>query len=148
MSSRDNKLGLFGWAFGGWYGPERYAFTLQRITGLSILLYLVMHVFVTAPRLWGQGAWESIMAQVDKPLFKLGEYALFCAVAIHALNGLRLILSESGFILPAPKPPEYPYPTCLAKQRPMFYAVMALAMVVVVMGGVDALKDILQLLEK
>jgi succinate dehydrogenase / fumarate reductase cytochrome b subunit len=148
MSSKDNRLGLLGWAFGGWYGPERYAFTLQRITGLSILLYLVMHVFVTAPRLWGHGAWESIMSQVDNPLFKLGEYALFCAVAIHAMNGLRLILSELGFALPHPEPPEYPYPTCLDKQRPLFYAFMALAMVAVLMGGVDTLKDIVHIIEK
>ena len=137
MNLWKDRLGIAGWAYGGRYGFERYAFILHRITGLGLLLYLVMHIFVTAPRLWGREPWDLIMNFVDKPFFKLGEYAVFVGFAFHALNGLRLIFSELGLFMGTPKRPVYPYQTCLMRQRPVFYVVMALSFVIIIFGGMN-----------
>lgn len=137
MKYWKDKIGILGWAYGGKYGFERYAFILHRITGLGILLYFLMHVFVTAPRLWGREPWDLIMHFVDKPHFVLGEYAIFACFVFHALNGLRLIFSELGLFMGVPGRPVYPYETCLMRQKPLFYAVMALSFVIVVVGGAD-----------
>ena len=70
-----NKLGLKGWVIGGKWGPERYLYTLHRVTGLGILLYFVMHIFVTASRAISQEMWEWAMAGVTGTILAL-EYDL------------------------------------------------------------------------
>ena len=134
---KKNQLGLLGWLGGGRYGIERYAYTLHRITGLGILAYFLMHIFVTATRAFGQQAWESTMGYFDKPLFRIGEYLVFAAFAYHGLNGIRLVLTELGFFLGRPQQPIYPYVTSVSRQRPLFVIVMLLATVFVVVGGYD-----------
>ena len=54
-----NNLGLWGWLGGGRYGADRYAYALHRLTGLGILAYFLMHIFVTGTRVDGPEAWES-----------------------------------------------------------------------------------------
>ncbi|TNF74989.1 MAG: succinate dehydrogenase, partial [Acidobacteria bacterium] len=92
-----NRLGMRGWLFGGRWGPDRYLYSLHRITGLGLLLYLVMHVVLTSSRALGQGPWEEAMGRVSGPLFVFGEYLVFVAFAFHAVNGLRLVFAEIGF---------------------------------------------------
>ncbi|MBI4668145.1 MAG: hypothetical protein HY747_02985 [Elusimicrobia bacterium] len=137
---RDNRLGIAGWGYAGRYGFERYAYFFQRLTGLGILLYFSLHIFVTAYRAFGEQAWTRVMSGVDKPFFKLGEYMLFMAVAYHALNGLRVLFSELGLFMGKPIRPVYPYETSLKRQRPLFFIVMALAGVIIVMGGLDLIR--------
>jgi len=132
-----NKLGLMGWLSGGRYGIERYAYTLHRLTGLGILTYFIMHIFVTATRVQGQEAWESIMSTLEKPFFKIGEFLVFVAFAYHALNGIRLILTELGVFMGKPQLPVYPYKQSTLRQRPVLIVVMILAAVVIVAGGWD-----------
>ena len=91
-----NRLGVFGWLGGGRWGPDRYLYSLHRVTGLGLLAYFLVHVFVTASRAVGQQAWETSMAKVSGPLFYFGEYLVFVAFAFHAINGLRLVFAELG----------------------------------------------------
>ena len=70
-----NKLGFWGWIGGGRYGMDRYAYALHRLTGLGILAYFIMHIFVTGQRLGGETQWESTMAFFGNPLFKGGEFS-------------------------------------------------------------------------
>ena len=86
-----NKLGVKGWFVAGRYGLERYAYTLHRISGVAILLYFILHIFVTGSRLGGEHSWEAAMARFESPLFKFGEFLVYLAFAYHALNGLRLV---------------------------------------------------------
>ena len=53
-----NNLGLLGWLGGGRYGLDRYAYALHRLTGLGILAYFLMHIFVTGARLGGPEQWD------------------------------------------------------------------------------------------
>lgn len=132
-----NRLGMRGWLFGGRWGPDRYLYSLHRITGLGLLLYFVMHVVLTSSRALGQSPWEEAMGRVSGPLFVFGEYLVFVAFAFHAVNGLRLVFAEIGFGVGKPIEPIYPYRTALNEQRPIVVLAMILVALLVVVGGLD-----------
>jgi succinate dehydrogenase / fumarate reductase, cytochrome b subunit len=134
---RPNRLGIWGWLGGGRWGAERYLYTLHRLTGLGLLAYFLLHIFVTSARAFGPAAWQMSMSRVQGPLFTLGEYAVFCAFAIHALNGIRLVVIELGLGVGKPIEPVYPYRTSVDVQRPLALGVMLVAAVLVVLGGLD-----------
>jgi succinate dehydrogenase / fumarate reductase cytochrome b subunit len=141
------KLGLRGWVYAGRYRTERYLYILHRISGLSILLYLVLHIWVTWYKVRGEAAWEGVMSFLGGyyfglPIFKFGEYMLFAAVAFHAANGIRLILTELGFLLGKPKRPIYPFTLAMTHQRILMYFLIALAAVVILYGAYDFMQDV------
>ncbi|MGO9178298.1 MAG: succinate dehydrogenase [Candidatus Limnocylindrales bacterium] len=139
MGSRahPNRLGILGWIGGGRWGFERYMYALHRVTGLGLLAYFLMHIFVTSARVLGPGAWQHAMALVSGPVFEFGEYLVFAAFAFHAANGIRLVLIELGFVVGRPIDPVYPYATSVGRQRPLAGAVMIIAAVVALWGGAD-----------
>jgi len=134
-----NRLGIVGWAFGGRWGIERYVYTLHRLTGLGLLFYFVIHIFVTSSRLLGKHVWESVMGVVNNPLFHLGELLVYIAFCFHALNGIRLVLVELGFAVGKPEEPIYPYRSSLNTQRPLLIVIMLAAGLFVLLGGYDIL---------
>jgi len=136
-AGHPNRLGVKGWVVGGRWGLERYLYTLHRVTGLGLLAYFLLHIFVTSSRALGRAAWQRSMQAVAGPLFELGEYLVFAAFAFHAANGIRLVLVELfGAVGPAIEP-VYPYRTSLDVQRPLAIAALLLAAVVAVLGGLD-----------
>jgi len=137
MESRahPNRLGIQGWVGGGRWGFERYLYTLHRLTGLGLLTYFLLHIFVTSARAFGPSAWKEMMEAVEGPFFKAGEYLVFAAFAFHAVNGIRLALIELGFAVGRPIEPIYPYATSVGRQRPLAIAVMLIAGVLAVWGG-------------
>jgi len=138
IKRHDNRLGLWGWLGGGRWGVERYAYILHRVTGLGILFYFLMHIFVTSLRARGVYLWVE-GALFDQPMFKIGEYLVFVAFAYHALNGVRLILVELGFAVGKPIEPIYPYKTSLNVQRPLLIVMMLLTAILVAVGGYELL---------
>ena len=77
------------------------------------------------------------MAGVAGTVFVIGEYLVFVAFAIHALNGIRLVLVELGIGVGKPIEPIYPYRTSLHVQRPLAVGAMILALILIVVGGLD-----------
>ncbi len=136
---RPNHLGIWGWLGGGRWGFERYLYILHRVTGLGVLAYFVLHIGVTSMRTLGPGVWARTMAQVEAPIFVLGEYLVFVAFGFHAVNGIRLVLLELGISVGKPFEPVYPYRTSVHHQRPLAIAAMLLAVVVAALGGVNLL---------
>ena len=132
-----NRLGILGWLSGGRYGMDRYAYALHRITGLGILAYFIMHIFVTGKRLGGPESWDETMALLSSPFFKIGEFLVFLAFAFHAINGIRLVLVELGWIIGKPRIPSFPYGYSTLRQKPVVIVVMVVAAVLMIMGGVD-----------
>jgi succinate dehydrogenase / fumarate reductase, cytochrome b subunit len=132
-----NRLGLWGWFRGGRYGWDRYAYTLHRATGLGILAYFLIHIFVTGARAGGPEQWENTMAFFKNPLFKAGEFMVFLAFAYHAINGIRLVIVELGYMIGKPGVPEYPYSHSTMRQRPLLIATMLIAAALMIIGGVD-----------
>jgi succinate dehydrogenase / fumarate reductase, cytochrome b subunit len=132
-----NRLGVKGWLAGGRWGPERYLYTLHRVTGLGLLLYFLAHIFVTSSRALGMKSWDEAMKTVGGPVFHLGEFLVFCAFAFHAMNGIRLVLIELGLGIGRPIEPVYPYKTSVGHTRPLAIGAMVLAAVGVVLGGLN-----------
>ncbi len=135
----DNHLELWGWLGGGKWGIERYLYTLHRITGVGILLFFTIHIFESSTRIFGMKTWDIIMKGMEFPLFTIGEVLVFTAFAFHALNGIRLILIELGFMVGKPEQPVYPYQSSLDVQRPMMMVIMVIVCVLVLAGGIDIL---------
>jgi succinate dehydrogenase / fumarate reductase cytochrome b subunit len=72
------------------------AWLLHRVTGVGLLVYLFMHIYVVSSLAEGKEAFDATMAFVQQPLFIIGELGLFFAVIFHALNGIRVILVDFG----------------------------------------------------
>lgn len=134
---QHNQLGIWGWLGGGRWGYERYLYTLHRLTGIGLVLYLIIHVIVTSSKGLGEDAWKRSMDRVTGGVFTFGEFAVFIAFAFHALNGIRLVLIELGWGVGKPIEPIYPYKTSLNVQRPLAIGAMLLAAAAVVLGGLD-----------
>jgi succinate dehydrogenase / fumarate reductase cytochrome b subunit len=132
-----NRLGIWGWIGGGRWGLERYLYTLHRLTGLGLLCYFLLHIFVTSTRAFGPEAWARSMGIVSGPFFVVGEFLVFAAFAFHAANGIRLGIVELGWIIGKPIEPIYPYRTSVHEQRPLALGMLALAGLVILAGGVD-----------
>lgn len=134
----DNRLGVRGWLGGGHWGIERYAYTLHRLTGLGVLFYFFLHIFVTSLRVKGIYLWVG-NGIFHSPLAAFGEYLVFAAFAYHACNGIRLVLVELGIAVGRPMEPVYPYKTSLNVQRPLLVLMTAVTIALLVIGGYSAL---------
>jgi len=132
-----NRLGIWGWLGGGQWGLERYLYTLHRLTGLGLLCYFLLHIFVTSARAFGREAWATSMGMVSGPIFVVGEFLVFAAFAFHAANGIRLVVIELGWIIGKPIEPIYPYRTSVHEQRPLAIGMLVLAGLVILAGGLD-----------
>ncbi|MFO7769332.1 MAG: hypothetical protein R6W82_10320 [bacterium] len=132
-----NRLGLKGWVGGGRWGAERYLFTLHRITGLGLVIYFLLHVVITSSRALGMEAWDASMGRVSGGIFYIGEFLVFLAFAFHALNGIRLVLVELGWLTGKAEEPTYPYKTSLNVGRPFTIIAMIVAVVIMILGGFD-----------
>ncbi|MCZ7568169.1 MAG: succinate dehydrogenase, cytochrome b556 subunit [Ardenticatenaceae bacterium] len=132
---RPNQLGVKGWMYAGRYSIERYLYVLHRLTGIGLIVYLLLHIIETGQRVAGAPAWGALMALFETPVFKALEYLLFAAFVFHGLNGIRLLLTELGFFLGRPAQPVYPYASSVKRHRPLTFALMALAALVLAFGG-------------
>jgi succinate dehydrogenase / fumarate reductase cytochrome b subunit len=129
----DRRKGFVKWAFGGKYNLEAYLFLLHRITGLALVIYLPIHIIVTSMRIFGPESWKATMEKVaHSPVSAFGEWLLVIAVAIHALNGIRLIITELGMLIGRPSRPAYPYKNSIDRQRVLSWTVMVLSAVFIV----------------
>lgn len=108
--------------------PGYIAWLFQRISGLALVLYLIMHIYVIHNIARGREAFEQVMSVVQSPLFHLAEAALLAAVVYHGVNGARVILLDYG---QAAKK---------EKIAPWVLGVMGLCAVLVVAGAIPMIK--------
>lgn len=132
-----NDLGVTGFFYAGRYNIERYLYTLHRLTGLGILLYFILHIFVTYVRVYGAEVWENTMKVVENPLFRFGEYLVFIAFIFHAINGFRLFCNELGLGLGKPKPPIFPYSNTIVNHRYIVWCVGVIFVIGSIIGFYD-----------
>jgi succinate dehydrogenase / fumarate reductase cytochrome b subunit len=81
----------YSWQFSG-----MLAHLIQRVTGVALLLYLILHVHTIGQLSQGPAAFNQALAQFANPFFRVMEIALLGAVILHALNGIRLTLIDLG----------------------------------------------------
>ena len=116
MEKTKNKRGIWGWINPYHYNLERWAYAFQRITGVAILLYVLGHLgdtsfFVGGPTGVGpnEPSWKFISGIVENSFGHLILVLVVLVVFFHGINGIRLILSEFGFVFKKPSNIEYPY---------------------------------------
>ena len=74
-----------------WRYVGNVAFWIQRLTGVALVGYLILHVH-TIHDLQNPETFDAALRTFSTPLFKLGEIALLATVILHALNGIRLTM--------------------------------------------------------
>jgi succinate dehydrogenase / fumarate reductase cytochrome b subunit len=73
-------------------GLGMWAYALNRITGLGLVLYLIIHLFVLSLLAQGEAGWDNFIALASTPFFLLLDVVLLAGILIHGLNGLRIAL--------------------------------------------------------
>ncbi len=128
------------------YSMERWSYTLQRVTGVVVTLYFVLHVvetgnFIGGPTVWSvppyelaKAYYEEVKEYLHNPLFDAGLVVIGWMVAFHTINGLRLTLAHFGITLGRPSrvEPETPPRSFSPLQRAIFWLSIALAVFAVV----------------
>ena len=80
----------YAWSYVG-----NVAFWIQRLTGIALVGYLIVHVH-TIRDLQNPEKFDAAMRTFGSPLFKLAEIGLLATVILHALNGIRLTMVDMG----------------------------------------------------
>jgi succinate dehydrogenase/fumarate reductase cytochrome b subunit len=62
---------------------------------------------------------------------------VFLAFAYHAINGIRLIIVELGYMIGKPGLPAFPYTHSGLRQKPLLVAAMLIAFTLMIIGGAD-----------
>ena len=93
---------------GGWLDVRRrklgmWAYALNRITGIGLVVYLYLHLAVLSLLLGGPAAWDSFVAVARSPYVLALDVILLAGILIHGLNGLRITLTSFGIGLGAQK---------------------------------------------
>src|SRR5437764_15300508 len=70
------------------------AWSLHRVTGLGVFLFLLAHVVDTSLVALGPDAYNHALALYRHPIFRVGEVALVACVLYHAINGVRIVLVD------------------------------------------------------
>lgn len=80
----------YSWKYAG-----HVAFWIQRLTGVALVIYLLIHVH-TIRDLQNPDRFDEAMKTFRQPIFKIGEIGLLATVILHALNGIRLTMVDLG----------------------------------------------------
>lgn len=101
------------------------SFVLRRVTGVALVLYLFLHMWVIGSVNQGSAAFNARLNIVQSPIFKVLEVALLAAVVYHAFDGIRLIMVHYFDVT------EY--------RKSLFYAIFAISIILVIAGGLPIL---------
>ena len=95
MSVKERETANVG--AGLWKGIGMWAWMLFRISGLVLVFYLFVHLWVISQgRIGGPESLNNLFEFFDRPLLVFLDLMLVAAVLYHALNGVRIILMDVG----------------------------------------------------
>src|SRR2546428_7690697 len=77
---RQRKLGM-------------WAYALNRITGIGLVVYLYLHLGVLSLLSRGPTSWDSFVSLARSPYFLTLDVILLAGFLLHGLNGLRIALT-------------------------------------------------------
>lgn len=75
------------------------AWILHRLSGLALIFYLLLHVWVIHHLIKGEASFDGIMETFSSPLFKFLEIGLVGVILYHLFNGLRVTLIDMGVMV-------------------------------------------------
>ena len=99
-----------------------WSWALQRITGVAVFFFLLVHVLDTALVRVSPDAYDLVIASYKTPIVNLMEVGLVGAVLYHALNGIRVVLVDFWG-----KGPRY--------QKQMLWGIAAIWLVLMIPGA-------------
>ena len=70
-----------------------WAYALNRITGIGLVVYLYLHLGVLSMLAHGQNAWDSFTALARSPFYLALDVILLAGILLHGLNGIRVALT-------------------------------------------------------
>lgn len=71
-----------------------WAWILHRLSGLALIFYLCLHIWVINTLTLGPGKFDSVMTFLASPLFKILEVGLWGVIMYHAFNGARIVIVD------------------------------------------------------
>lgn len=92
-----------------------WAYALNRIAGIGLVVYLYLHLVILSTLSRGPGGWDAFVALARSPFFLSLDVILLAGILIHGLNGLRVALT--GFDVG------------VKRQKALFSALMLVAVV-------------------
>lgn len=98
-----------------------WSFVLRRFTGVMLVLYLLLHIWVIGSALTSPELFDERLNAVQTPIFKIAEIALLAAVVYHAFDGVRLLLVNWFKVTD--------------KRKSLFWAVFVVSALMVIAGG-------------
>jgi len=94
LSAKERETANVG--AGLWKGIGMWAWMLFRISGLVLVFYLFVHLWVISQGRVGPESLNNLFEFFDKPVLVFLDLMLVAAVLYHALNGVRIILMDLG----------------------------------------------------
>jgi succinate dehydrogenase / fumarate reductase cytochrome b subunit len=95
------------------------AWLLNRVTGILITFYLIMHIWVIHHLAHGPEQYQRVMQFLSSKLFMFFELGLIGVVLFHMMNGIRIVLVDFG--------------KAAANQKATFWVLMAIGVVLYVL---------------
>lgn len=71
-----------------------WAWILHRLSGLALIFYLTLHIWVVNSLTAGPKAFNRVMNFLASPLFKYLEVGLWAVILFHAFNGVRVVIVD------------------------------------------------------
>lgn len=106
------------------------SFVLRRLTGVALVLYLLLHIWVIGSAMSGADTFNTRLNILQTDLFKIAEIGLLAAVVYHAFDGVRLLLVNWFKVTD--------------KRKNLFLAVLVISALIVIAGGVPILLFMLE----
>ena len=98
-----------------------WAWILHRLSGLALIFYLSLHIWVINTLTLGPEKFEKLMKFLNSAPFKLLEVGLWGIILFHAFNGIRIVIVDF-------------YKGSMHHKR-LFYSLIAIAFLLWVLGG-------------
>lgn len=69
---------------------------VRRVTGIILVVYLFLHLFILSTIWAGRDAWEKAMETMTSDLFVLLDFFLIGAIIAHTMTGAAVVLFDTG----------------------------------------------------
>lgn len=110
-----------------WFDPRNQgagtiAFIINRVSGIGLTFYLILHLIVLSKLASGSQAYDSFVALAKSPIIMAGELLVIAGGVIHGLNGIRITLNSFGVFTRI--------------QKELFAGLMVVSIVIIVLFGI------------
>ncbi len=115
----------------GWFDPRHrhlgeWAFALNRLSGLGVLLYLYLHLVILSLLARGPESWDAFVVIATHPAILVFDVVLLAGLLIHGFNGIRITLLGFGLVV--------------GRQKALYVALMVVAGIVLLTGALRILE--------